>query len=127
MSNLVMWNLIVGFLIPHFIAIFQQVHWTKGVRVAVTAVICVFFGLGTAYFNGLFNFHDVIGSILTLGVAAITFYKNFWKQTGVVQKVEAFTSGRKTLRTQRGQMSVIQAVALAVLLLLLVWLVLHLA
>ena len=96
MSQLVMWNLIVGFLLPHLIAVIQQPTWSQRARVIVTSVVCVLFGGGTAYFNGVLdNWHDVVGSILIVGVAAITFYNNLWKQTGIPQSIERATSGSK--------------------------------
>lgn len=92
MSNLVMWNLIVGFLMPNLVAILQQPKFTSQVRALITAGAAVMGGFGTAYFTGSFNFEDVVGSILITGVAAITFYKGFWKPTGVATSIENATS-----------------------------------
>ena len=92
MSNLVMWNLIVGFLVPNLIAIVQQPKWSARARAIFTSVACIIFGGLTAYFNGQFNLGDIVGSILTMGVAAITFYKGLWQPTGVAPKIEQATS-----------------------------------
>lgn len=101
MSNLVMWNLVVGFLIPNLVAIVQQPKFSQTARAIVTAVICIFFGLGTAYFNAQFNPGDIVGSILIVAVAAITFYKGLWKPSGIAPAIERATSsepeGRRRL------------------------------
>lgn len=92
MSNLVMWNLIVGFLMPNLIALLQQPWFSRAWRAVLTGVVCVVGGFLTAYFNGQFNFGDVIGSILVTLVAAITFYKGFWKPTKVAPAIENATT-----------------------------------
>ena len=92
MSNLMMWNLIVGFLSPTIISIIQQPKWRNEVRVGVTFILCMVFGGFTAYLNGQWNFGDVVGSILTVSVAAITFYKGLWKPAGVTPAIENATS-----------------------------------
>lgn len=92
MSNLVMWNLIVGFLMPNVVAVLQQPKFTSQVRAGIMLAVALVGGAGTAYFNDLFNFGDVVGSILIVGVSAITFYKGFWKPTGVAVAIENATS-----------------------------------
>lgn len=92
MSNLVMWGLVVGFLVPNLVAVIQQPRFTPPVRATITAVVSVIGGAGTAYFNGLFNPGDIVGSILICGVTAITFYKGFWKPTGIATTIENATS-----------------------------------
>lgn len=92
MSNLVMWNMIVGFLMPNVVALIQQPRFSTQARAAITALASVLGGLGTAYFTDQFTIGDVVGSILVTGVAAITFYKGFWKPTGVAVGIENATS-----------------------------------
>ena len=92
MSNLMMWSLIVGFLAPNLIALVQQPRFTSQMRAGIMFVASVVGGGLTAYFNGQFNFEDVVGSILTVGVASITFYKGLWKPTGVATGIENATS-----------------------------------
>lgn len=101
MSNLVMWNLIVGFLAPNIIAIVQNPKMTSQVRALITFTVAIIGGLVTAYLNGLFNFGDIVGSILTVGVAAITFYKGLWKPTGVAVSIENATSSTPPTVMQR--------------------------
>ena len=95
MSNLVMWNLIIGFLIPNLIAVLQQPGLKKWIRAVITAVVSIVCGFLTAYFNDQLNFQDIVGSILVVGVAAITFYKGFWKPTGVAPAIEQNTTPKK--------------------------------
>lgn len=94
MSNLVMWNLVVGFLVPNLIAVIQQPRFTDNTRAVITFVVSILGGLGTAYFTGQWNTQDIVGSCLIVAVAAITFYKGFWKKTGVAPAIERATSSR---------------------------------
>lgn len=126
MSNLVMWNLIVGFLVPNLIAIVQQPKWSQRARAWFTAVACIFFGAGTAYFTGQFNLGDIVGSILTMGVAAITFYKGLWKPSGIAPAIENATTTNKNERGHGASMIIIQIAAVLVILAALVYLFNHL-
>lgn len=92
MSNLVMWNLLIGFLMPTVVAAIQQPKFSSPVRAGITFVAALIGGFLTAYFNDQFNFGDVVGSILVTGVSAITFYKGFWKPTGIAPGIENVTS-----------------------------------
>lgn len=92
MSNLVMWNLVVGFVLPMLIAVLQQPRFSKQSRAIITAVVCALGGAGTAYFNEDFQAGDVVGSILIVAVATITFYKGFFQPTGVSGAIESATS-----------------------------------
>ncbi len=92
MSNLVMWTMIVGFVMPPIISVIQQPSFSQPVRAILTAILSVIGGGLTAYFNDQFNTEDVVGSILVTGVAAITFYRGFWKPTGVSPAIENATA-----------------------------------
>lgn len=92
MSNLIMWSTVIGFLLPNLVSIVQQPRFTPPIRASITAVACILGGFGTAYFNNQFNFQDIVGSVLLTGVSAITFYKGFWKPTGVAPAIENATS-----------------------------------
>lgn len=99
MTDLMMWNLIVGFALPHLIAVVNQPTWSKRFRVATTVVISMVFGGITTYFNGdLSDTSTLVSSILIVLVAAISFYKNLWKQTGIPQAIESTTSGSRNGR-----------------------------
>lgn len=92
MSNLVMWNLVIGALLPLVISVLQQPRFSSQTRSIITVVVCALGGLGTAYFNGDFEAADITGSILIVAVATITFYKGFFKPTGVSSAIENATS-----------------------------------
>jgi len=92
MSNLIMWNLIVGFLAPNVIALLQQPKWPSQVRSLIMFAFAIVAGGVTAYLNDQWNTTDIIGSILVVGVTAISFYKGLWKPTGVATSIENMTS-----------------------------------
>lgn len=124
MSNLVMWNLILGFVIPNLVAVLQQPRWSSSRRAVVTLLVCIVGGVGTAYFNGQFNLGDIVGSILVTAVAAITFYKNFWKPTGIAPAIENATSKHPPYATksETGNTTVYLIAAVLVIIVCSLWL-----
>lgn len=97
MTDLEMWNLIVGFLSATFvIPIVQQPQWTSRVRAAVTFAYSVVAGLVTAWLTGSFNgVHDVragVSAVLLTLVTAIASYKGFGQPTGLAPAIEQATS-----------------------------------
>ena len=126
MSQLVMWNLIVGFLMPTVIAVIQQPKFSEPVRAGLTAAFSIVAGFITAYLNDSFTKGDVVGSILITGVAAITFYKGFWKPTNVAPSIEAATSASGERRNDRGEIDLIRVVVIIILVLVAIWLAVEL-
>lgn len=97
MSDLAMWNLIVGFLSATFVLpVIQQPSWSPKTRAGVTFVYSIVVGLGTAFFTGAFShLSDVragVTSVLLTLIAAISSYKGFAQPTGLAASIEAATS-----------------------------------
>lgn len=94
MSDLVMWTLIVGFLLPPLLAIVQQPSWSAPLRSIVMFVACIIAGIGTVYFtdDGSFTKERLISSFLLVMVTAISTYKGLWQTTTIAPKIEAATS-----------------------------------
>lgn len=95
-TDLAMWNLLLGFLLPLVVAIVQQPKFSDPARALVTFVACVFAGAGTAYFEGSFTGRGIVSSILLTLVVALTTHRNFWKPSGVTPRIEAATSTNTT-------------------------------
>lgn len=94
MSNLQMWSLIIGTLMPPLMALVQQPRWTNTVRSVVMVISSIIVGAGTAYFENdqVFVGKSVLQAILTVAIAAIASYHGFWKPTGIAPKIEQATS-----------------------------------
>lgn len=97
MSDLQMWELVVGFLSATFILpVIQQPRWSEKIRAGVTFAYSVVVGLATAYFADAFNgIHDVktgISAVLLMLVSAVASYKGFAKPFGVAPAIERATS-----------------------------------
>lgn len=92
MSNLAMWSLIVGFLLPPAIAVVQQPRWSEPVRAIVMFVVCLIAAAGTAYFQGDLTGRRWIQAALLIVVATIATFKGLWKPTRVAPEIEAATS-----------------------------------
>ena len=87
-----MWALIVGFFAPPVIAVIQQQKWSNAVRAAVTFVLALVAGAGTAFFQGDLTGKRFVEASLVILVAAISTYHGFWKPTGIGPRVEELTS-----------------------------------
>ncbi len=94
MTDLEMWSLLVGFLLPPAIALIQRKSWSDGIRALVAFAACVVAALGTCYFNGSLDGKSLVSAILTVVVTAIATYKGFWHKTGVSDAIERLTNGK---------------------------------
>jgi len=92
MSNLEMWALIVGFLLPPALSIVMQTGWSQQLQAVVAFVACAAAGAGTAYFQGDLTGERFVEAGLVILVTTIATYKGFWKPTRVSPTIEAATS-----------------------------------
>ena len=92
MSNLEMWALIVGFLLPPALTIIIQTGWSEQVQAIVAFLACALAGAGTAYFQGDLTGERFVEAGLVVLVTTIATYKGFWKPTKVSPTIEAATS-----------------------------------
>lgn len=92
MSNLEMWSLIVGFLLPPALSIVMQTGWSQQLQAIVAFAACAIAGAGTAYFQGDLTGERFVEAGLVILVTTIATYKGFWKPTGVSPTIEAATS-----------------------------------
>lgn len=94
MTNLQMWSLIVGTLMPPLLALVQQPRWTNTVRSVVMVISSIIVGAGTSYFENdqVFVGKSVVQAVLTVAIAAIATYHGFWKPTNIAPNIEKATS-----------------------------------
>lgn len=92
MSNLEMWSLVVGFLLPPALAIVMQTKWPTQFQAIVAFVACAIAGAGVAYFQGDLTGKRWVEAALTVLVASIATYHGFWKPTKVAPAIEEKTS-----------------------------------
>ena len=94
MSNSAMFALIIGFLLPLLVAVFQQPRWSDPIRAAVALLVSLLAGAGTAYFAGDLGLRPetLVTDTLIIFVAAIAAYRGWWKPTGIAPAIEKVTS-----------------------------------
>lgn len=97
MTDLQMWDLLVGFISATFILpIIQQPRWSNPMRAGVTFVYSIIVGAGIVYFTHGFHADGTarltISSILLVLVSAISTYHGFARPTGIAPTVEVSTS-----------------------------------
>jgi|SRR5687768_10675018 len=93
MTDVEMWALLVGALLPPLISIIQQPRWPDWFRAVVTVVTCVVAAAVELWLVGNFELGDkLVHSILLTLVAAWAAYGRFWKPTGIAQTIEDKTA-----------------------------------
>lgn len=92
MTNLQMWSLIIGFVLPPVLAIVQQSKWPDATRASAAFVACAVAGAGVAYFQGDLTGRRWVEAALVVFVAAISTYQSFWKPTGIAPAIESRTN-----------------------------------
>ncbi len=93
-SNLVEWNLIVGFLVPIVTAVIIRQAWAPGLKAIANFVVATIAALGVVYFKGdldTSNKNAIISSILLVAVTSIASYHGLLRPTQVAPSVEKAT------------------------------------
>lgn len=91
MSNLEMWALIVGFLLPPALSFVIQTGWSQRLQSIVAFAAAAVAAAGTAYFQGDLTGRRFVESGLVVLVTTIATYKGFWKPTGVAPAIQTKT------------------------------------
>lgn len=89
-----MWSLLVGALLPPFVAIIQQPKWPDWFRTVVAVSASIIVGFVTTWLTAEEALWErgMVGAILLVLVAALTTYRNLWRTTGVAPAIEAKTN-----------------------------------
>jgi hypothetical protein len=96
LTPLAAYSLLVGFLLPLVIALFQQPRFPRSARLGITFGMCIVAGSLTVWLTPAeANGRNLIGSILTIALAAVSFYDKVWKPTAA--RIEAATSPGATV------------------------------
>lgn len=97
-NDLLMWNALVGAVLPAVIAFINQYHWSPQAKGIVSLLVSILAAGGTAWFNGAFTGRGVLSSILVVATLAYNTYRTFWQPSGIAPAIEKATSGSKTPR-----------------------------
>ena len=92
MTDIQMYALIVGFLLPPALSVLIQSGWSDRVKAVVAFVACAVAGAGTAYLQGDLTGKRFISAGLIILTTGLATYRNFWKPTGISPKIEEATN-----------------------------------
>lgn len=86
-------DVLIGLLMPGLVALVNQSHWSPRAR-GVVAVIVSVAGAAVVEWvrSGPFDLTDWRDTAVVIVFAAITFYKVWWKPSGIGPMVEAATT-----------------------------------
>jgi len=94
LTDLEMWSLLVGVLLPTLVAVIQQPKWPSWFRAVVGVAASIVAGFVTTYLtldSALWD-QGMVHAILLVSVAAWASYRNFWKPTTIAPEIEAKTT-----------------------------------
>ncbi len=87
------WELIGGFVLPIITSIIIQTGWNQSRQAMTAFVVSLLYTVVQCFLRGeLDNFVDPAMSFLTVLVLTISFYKGFWRPTGISPAIETRTS-----------------------------------
>lgn len=89
MTDLDMWSLLVGVLLPALIAVVNRAHWVAWVKGVVAVASSALAGGVTAVLTGQLTGGTWLHAALVVAVAAVAAYRLWWKPTGIGPKIEA--------------------------------------
>ena len=94
MTDLEMWSLLVGAVLPVVVALVQQPRWPSWFRAVVGVASSIIAGGVTTYIvsEGRLWEQGMLHAILLVGVASWSSYQSFWKPTTVAPVIEAKTA-----------------------------------
>ncbi|MBI4492694.1 MAG: hypothetical protein HY690_07895 [Chloroflexi bacterium] len=78
--------------LPLLIAALVQSRWPPWAKAVAALLACVVVALVAAYLAGQLSRNDLVGSVLTVLVAAISSYKGLWQPTGIAPAIERATN-----------------------------------
>lgn len=94
LTDLQMWSLLVGSLMPPLVAIIQQPRWPDWFRAVVGVASSIVAGGVTTwltYEDALWE-RPMVSAMLLVAVASWASYRNFWRPTNVSPTIEAKTT-----------------------------------
>lgn len=92
MSDLAMWAVVTGTIVPFFVALVNQAHWSAAFKAIVTAIVCVLVASVEVFFKFGWSLHNWTHSVLLVFFTAIATYHLWWKPSGIAPGVEVATS-----------------------------------
>lgn len=87
-------SLVVGFILPPFIALIQQPKWPNWFRSLVTLFVCILVGGLESYLQGELAAGSILRRVLVVAISANATYQGFWKHAGA-RGIENATSPKK--------------------------------
>lgn len=94
-EKLTLANALLGFTLPHAIAIVNQRRWSAQLKAAAAFAVCAAGATLTSYIADALTPEDLLLSTLTVFGAAQLSYQQLWHPTGISQAIETATDVRR--------------------------------
>lgn len=86
------WTLVLGFLMPLIVAMVNQSHWPTRFKAIVGLAVCVAAAAVQMGLKGQLDASNLLSASLALAALSITFFKGFWRPTGIAGALESATN-----------------------------------
>jgi hypothetical protein len=86
-------SVVVGMVLPPFIAILQKEQWSPGVKAVTALFLCLLVTGGVEYTTGGFKGLDSVTAFGLMFTTAVTSYHGLWKPSGVTDNIEKNVNG----------------------------------
>ena len=94
LSDLDIWSILAGFGMPLLIAFISSARWPGWARALVAVAVCIAGGTMTALLTGYYGGVPMLRAVLVTLIAALGFYRVWWKPSGIAPAIEAKTTPR---------------------------------
>jgi len=92
MSDLDMWTLVVGFVLPLVLSVIIQTGWSPRLQAILAFVVAAIVAAVTLYLKNDLTGRSWVSATLVILVTAIATYHGFWKPTNVANSIESRTN-----------------------------------
>ncbi len=92
MSELDMWNIVIGFFMPLVVALINQARWPATIKGLSSFAVCAAAAAVTVYVRGDWGAETWLRTVLVIFLTAIATYRLWWRPSEIAPRVEQATT-----------------------------------
>lgn len=91
-NTLALLALVLGFVVPLIVALVVQTHWSNTMKSVAALLVSVICSVSWLAFDGKLNGQSASQATIAVLGGAVWFYHYFWKNSGITDWIEQFTT-----------------------------------